>query len=290
MSLEALTQNRAVITQLQNVVADRRISHAYLFIGEESVRRQIAFEFAKAILCTESMADNCGSCVVCKKIDHGNHEDVIFIDQDGSSIKTEAIEGLISSISYKALGERSIVIMDHADTMTVPAQNKLLKTLEDPAGNAIIILLAERRNALTDTVISRCISFSLQEGNKAQDRQLFSLALEFIKLSSKSQAYFKKKSLIEHLIAERAMCLEFLDVLEEALRSLFLINANVPMLLSNNVDAASFGDLTCIDVGFVQQSINILENIRKAIQQNYNISYAMRLLCLQMDRRRLVEE
>jgi DNA polymerase-3 subunit delta' len=290
MSLGSIKHNKAVIRQLKKVVLEDKISHAYLFVGEASTRRELGIEFSKAILCTESPDDNCDECVVCRKINHGNHEDVIFIDKDGSSIKTEAIENLISSISYKSIGARTVIIMDSADRMTVAAQNKLLKTLEDPAGNSIIILLAERKNALKDTIISRCVSFYLQEGEVFHDSRLSSVALEFIKLCVYGAAYYKKKHVLEDLISDRIVCLNFLDLLEEKLRVLLLIKADVPILLSENDKAAFFEEVLHVDVAFIQRAITALEDTRKAIQKNYNISYAIKWLCLRMDDRRLMEE
>lgn len=290
MSLDAIEHNRTVVSQLKKVVTDKKISHAYLFVGEPDIRRELGFEFSKSILCTESADDNCGKCISCRKMEHGNHEDVLLIDKDGSTIKTEAIENLISSISYKSIGERSVVIMDNADRMTVAAQNKLLKTLEDPAGNSIIILLAERKNALKDTIVSRCVSFYLQEGRVFEDSHLSSVSLEFIKLCQDGAAYYKKKELLENVISERTLCLNFLDVLEEMLRSLLLLKLNVPTLLSGGSNANLFKEILYIDIAFIQKAIQALEDTRKVIQQNYNMNYAMKWLCLQMNGRRLMEE
>jgi DNA polymerase III subunit delta' len=118
----------------------------------------------KRFYAVKSPDDACDSCVVCRKIDHGNHEDFYLVQKDENSVKAGAVEGIISSLYYKPLGARTVVLVDNADTMTIQAQNKLLKTLEEPSGNAVIILLAERKDALADTILSRCITYHLQEG------------------------------------------------------------------------------------------------------------------------------
>lgn len=289
MPLEAITHNRAVVSQLRKAVSDQKISHAYLFSGKAGVRRELGIEFTKSILCTESADDNCGRCISCRKMNHGNHEDVIFVDIDGSTIKTEAIERLISSISYKAVGNRTVVLMDNADRMTVAAQNKLLKTLEDPAGNAVIILLAERENTLKDTIVSRCVCFHLQEVQVVEDDSLSLVSLDFIKLSYLGAAYYKKKDLLENIMSERMLCLNFLDALEEMLRSLLLIKADVPELVSGRSSAGNLEEVLHVDNAFIQKAVQALENTRNAIQQNYNMSYAMKWLCLQINDRRLME-
>lgn len=292
MSLDAIKCNRAIIQQLKKVIAEDTVSHAYLFVGEASVRRELGIEFIKAILCVGSTGDNCGKCVACRKIQHSNHEDVIFIDKESNSIKTEAIKDLISSISYKSIGLRTVVLIDNADTMTVEAQNKLLKTLEDPAGNTVIILLAERKNALKDTVISRCVSFSLQEDEALPDARLSEVALSFIKLCAYGGPYYKKKDIVEPIFADRMVCLSFLDVLEEKFRTLLLMKAGASsMLLETDQSKAVFSELMPhLDIAFFQNTINALEETRKAIQQSYNTSYALKLLCLRTDSRRLMEE
>ncbi|NCB43692.1 MAG: AAA family ATPase [Clostridia bacterium] len=290
MSLDSIKRNRAAIIQLKRAVLEETISHAYLFVGEEAVRKEFSMEFAKAILCTNSLDDNCGKCVICRKIEHSNHEDVFFIDKDGNSIKTEAIETLISSISYKSIGKRTVIVMDHADTMTDSAQNKLLKTLEEPLGNTVIILLAERKHALRDTVISRCVSFYLQDGVISPDPQLSALALDFIHLSASGMPYYKKRDVLEEILADRNRCLNFLDVLEEEFRSWLFVAAKTPMCSFENEKLNFFEELPHTDVTFIQKSVKELENARKAIQHSYNVSYALKCLCLQLDNRRLMEE
>lgn len=292
MSLEAIKYNREVVRQLKNVISEGTVSHAYLFVGEASVRRELGIEFVKSILCKDSLGDNCGKCVLCTKIDHGNHEDVIFIDKEGNSVKTEAIERLIASISFKSIGARTVVMMDNADAMTVIAQNKLLKTLEEPAGNAVIILLAERKHALKDTVISRCVSFDLQESKSIPDTHLSVLALAFIKLCVYEGAYYKKISTLEEIFSDRTVCLDFLDVLEEKFRALLLIKAGASTLLSEMDEntRAFFEALPYVDASFIQRAVTAIEDARKAIQQSFNISYALKLLCLRLDNRRLMEE
>lgn len=290
MSLEAIKHNKAVIGQLKNVVSEATVSHAYLFVGEAVVRTELGVEFAKAILCNESPDDSCDACIVCRKINHRNHEDIIFVDKDGSSIKTEAIEKLIASISYKPIGTRTIIIMDHADAMTLSAQNKLLKTLEEPVGNAIIILLAERKNALKDTVISRCVSFYLQEGDVLYDGPLSDIALNFIKLCAYGDTYYKKRDALGDILSDPTVCLSFLDILEEKFRALLLMKAGAHILLSQKDRMADLDKIPQIDIHFIQAAVHTLEDTRKAIQQNYNTSYALKGMCLRIDSRKFMEE
>jgi len=289
MSLSGMKHNRQTAALLSRFILADRLSHAYLFVGEKAFGKELALEFSKALFCRERAGDGCGNCVACRKVDHGNHEDLIFVEPDGNSIKTEAVERIIAAISYKSLGECSIIIIDRADKMTEAAQNKLLKTLEEPSGNTVIILLAERREMLKPTIVSRCVSFYLQDGDTLADEGLLALATDFIRLCADGEAYFKKAALLEDVIRERASCLNFLDVLEDLFRSCLLSGAGVPQLIKSGTGIGVPDGLCRMDPGFIQKAVAAAEEARNALQRNYNTGYAMKWLCLRMDKRRLME-
>ncbi|MEL7657233.1 MAG: DNA polymerase III subunit delta', partial [Bacillota bacterium] len=132
MSLTDIRGNKNVVERMTRAIANGSISHAYLIEGDRTIDKLgLAENFVKAILCTEEEADSCDCCPTCNKISHGNHEDVIYLCAEGNSIKDEAVEELQSRIKKKPyVGDRNIVILQDADTMTLRAQNRVLKTLE----------------------------------------------------------------------------------------------------------------------------------------------------------------
>ena len=79
-----------------------------------------------------------------------NHEDIFYVRKDGNSIKDENMSALQERLKNKPLGERNIAIVEDADTMTLRAQNRILKTLEEPPSGTVIILLSENTE-------SRCV-------------------------------------------------------------------------------------------------------------------------------------
>jgi DNA polymerase-3 subunit delta' len=138
-----------------------RLHHAYLFVGLDGVgKRTIAFSLAQAIHCAERQEDFCGACSACVRIQRGNHPDVRFIGQldKKKEITIQQIREVEKDLSYRSFsGGRKIVIIDPATLMNVPAQNALLKTLEEPPPNSLIILIGQNAGGLAPTVRSRCL-------------------------------------------------------------------------------------------------------------------------------------
>ena len=174
--------NERLIKRLENAVRDNRISHAYIFEGDSCIdKKSFAESFAKGILCSDGRGDNCGRCSICSKIDHGNHEDLIYVGDGEGTIKDAQIIAMQERLRTKPFGDRNIVIMNGSDTMTQRAQNRLLKTLEEPQGDAVIMLLSENMENLIQTVQSRCVKYKINhfgtdgydfmERNSCRDRR-----------------------------------------------------------------------------------------------------------------------
>ncbi|TDX51306.1 DNA polymerase III subunit delta' [Orenia marismortui] len=159
---------------LKNALNSDRLSHAYLFTGEEGLGKYLtAFEFTKAINCQENIDDSCYSCISCRKADNHNHPDIKEIHPDGASIKIDQIRKLQQEILYKPYeSNKKVYIIHQADKMSVQAANSLLKTLEEPPSYAVIILIASNLNQLLPTIISRCqiVRFRLVSDNMIKDK------------------------------------------------------------------------------------------------------------------------
>lgn len=141
---------------LRRTLAHRRLAHAYLFEGPDGVgKRLTALALARAVFC--ETGDGCGRCTPCRKVDHNNHPDLQIVEPDGQQIKIEQIRELQKSLSYRPVeAARRICLIDQADRMNPAAANSLLKTLEEPSAETLIILLSARPEALLTTVLSRC--------------------------------------------------------------------------------------------------------------------------------------
>ena len=145
------------VTLLQRGLDTQHIAHAYLFTGPAHVgKTHLAVEFASALNCTGDMPP-CGACRACVMTAQGTHPDVIRIEPDGDRIKIDQVRGLQYDLALSPHeGLWRVCIISDFQTATVEAENALLKTLEEPASQAVLILTATDASLLLPTIVSRC--------------------------------------------------------------------------------------------------------------------------------------
>ena len=148
--------NKATKEALFSEINRGIISHAYIIEGMAGVgKRSFAAAAAKAILCTGNVKP-CGVCSSCLKCDAGTHPDLHRYGAEGNSFKVEAVRDIKRAVTLTPNdGDRAVYILERADTMTVSAQNALLKVFEEPPKGTTFLLLAEKRESLLATVRSR---------------------------------------------------------------------------------------------------------------------------------------
>ena len=132
-----------------------RLSHAYLILTADNDNLYGYLKvFAKLISCSaDSFCDKCRSC---RLIDNNSHPDVIVFPKKGDAVLAEDVNTLIGESYLKPVeSEKKIFIINHAESMNASAQNKLLKTLEEPPENVCILIGATNEFALLQTVKSR---------------------------------------------------------------------------------------------------------------------------------------
>jgi len=141
---------------LRRALHSGRVAHAYLFEGPEGVGKHLmAVALARALFCAER--NGCGDCIPCRKVDHNNHPDLTLIEPDGQNIKIEQIRELQRTLALRPVeAPRRVCLIDQAERMNAAAANALLKTLEEPVGDTVIVLISARPDALLTTVKSRC--------------------------------------------------------------------------------------------------------------------------------------
>ena len=144
-----------------------RHRHAYLITGSQSLgKMKLALTFAMALNCAEEdvAARPCGNCRACKSIERGNDPDLIVAgSEDGAGMKIGAIREVTRRLALKPYAARyRIAIFDDFDLVAPQAQDALLKTLEEPAPYAIMILLASEGERLLPTIRSRAQTIQLR--------------------------------------------------------------------------------------------------------------------------------
>jgi DNA polymerase III delta' subunit len=144
---------------LARSIEGKRAAHAYIFGGPEGVgKRTVANAFAAALNCQNFTASKgaCGECEDCEAIARGVHTSVLCIGPEKGRIKIDKARELQKSLNYKVTRGRRVVIVEDADLMATDAASVLLKTLEEPPGGAVIILVSSRADSLLSTILSRC--------------------------------------------------------------------------------------------------------------------------------------
>lgn len=140
---------------LRRVLISGRLAHAYLFNGPEGIgKRLVALALVRAIFCKQG---GCGDCVACRKVDHFNHPDLHLLEPDGNNIKIEQVRAIQKEFSYRPLeSPRKVCLIEKPEKMQPAAANALLKTLEEPTGEALFILLSAHPEQILSTIRSRC--------------------------------------------------------------------------------------------------------------------------------------
>lgn len=158
MSFSNILGQEKAIAVLQNALRHDRVPQAYLFSGYEGVGKKFtAVTLAKALNCREREDDSCDQCLSCHKIESGNHPDVRIIEPDGQFIKIDQVRELQRDANFKPFeGKKKVYIIDYAEAMRPETANALLKTLEEPSSECVLILVTANVYALLPTVISRC--------------------------------------------------------------------------------------------------------------------------------------
>jgi len=145
---------------LRKSVANHRLPHAYLFTGVEGVGKTMAATaLAEVLNCDQQGTDSCGKCEPCRRIAGGNFPDFRHIGPEGpgASIKIETVRDLRSGIYVNPIeGKYKVYLISNADRMTEKASNALLKVLEEPPRNSLLILATSYPHLVLDTIKSRC--------------------------------------------------------------------------------------------------------------------------------------
>jgi DNA polymerase-3 subunit delta' len=149
-----------IIEVLKRSLRSGKTAHSYLFEGVSGCgRRKTALTLIQALFCKSSTDDACGVCPSCRKIDSGNHPDIHLLSPlpDKRDISIEQLREMQRELSLRPYeAPRKACIIDPAERLNANSANSLLKTLEEPPGNALIILLTENAEMLLSTVRSRC--------------------------------------------------------------------------------------------------------------------------------------
>ena len=147
---------------IATALAQERLPHALLLTGLPGLGKGVlADAIAGQLLCEAASLESgpCGRCTACTQLGAGTHPDYIKVEleEDASVIKVDQVRSLSEKLTLSShQGGYKVVVLDPADRMNINAANSLLKTLEEPSDNTVLVLVCERPSQLPATVRSRC--------------------------------------------------------------------------------------------------------------------------------------
>jgi DNA polymerase-3 subunit delta' len=310
-----------IVEVFRRSVRSGKTSHSYIFEGIPGCgRRKTALALIQALFCQAVRDDACGVCASCRKIAHGNHGDIHFIEPlpDKRDISIEQLREIQRDLSLRPYeAPRKACIMEPAERMSVNAANSLLKTLEEPPGNAIIILLSANADMLLPTIRSRCqlIRFSplspenvrlllIRNGMSPDSADLLAPlcegSLQRAGELDNDALSVRRENLIRHLSAldmgkiasvfdtaeelagNRDETLESLDLLLSLARDAVYLHAGSSDIVNTSIRPAleSFAG-RCTFQGALQ-ILGAITETRRAVQRNANNKLALDCLFMKM--------
>jgi DNA polymerase-3 subunit delta' len=161
--MRAIYGNQQARARLERAALGDTVSHAWLLTGPSGIgKTTLALEFARLLQCTghaPTDGDPCGECASCRKIAHGSHPNVTTVEpkKDERTIKVEIVRDMIRMASLAPTeGRWRIFVIPDIERMALAGMNALLKTLEEPAPQVILLLTSSEPETLLPTVLSRC--------------------------------------------------------------------------------------------------------------------------------------
>lgn len=273
MALSEYSKYGNAAAELASAVKENRVAHAYLIEGDNNVNKmEFAKEFAKALLCREKPGEGCDHCATCRKIDDDNYEDIYMIEpvwndkKTKCSIKTAAVKELLSDLKARPTGgDRNIAIINGGDNMVIEAQNKFLKTLEEPNPGTVIMILSENRDNLLPTINSRCITYRLIDFEGSDRNEMVAFAGEIAEMIGNRDFFYDIVKKLDSKIGDSREAEAFLDGLENVFGD----------MLINGSD--TFGRER------ISNGVSYIEDSRRELRGNVIYKYSIRNLILKLE-------
>ena len=198
MAFKHFAKQTQGVELLQRSLARGRLSHAYLFAGDRLEELEsLARTLAKTLNCQNPVkaggvtTDCCDACLSCRKIDHDTHADVHWARPESKSriVTVEQTRELMREIQLKPTeAEYKVAVIAGADRLNVQAANAFLKTLEEPPGQSVLILLSTEPQRILETILSRCLRLNFfGEGTRPPDPAQMEWLAHFDALAANEQ-------------------------------------------------------------------------------------------------------
>ena len=176
MPFDDVQFQEAAVECLKRSIRANRLAHAWLFFGPQGTGKSMAaLGVCEALFCTERPTEGCGHCAACQRVQRRTHLDITWLSsertqvargwldakglgkQPSQEIHIEQIRQLQERLHIRALeGRHKMAVILQADEMNIQAQNALLKVLEEPPADTVLLLCTHKKELLLPTLRSRC--------------------------------------------------------------------------------------------------------------------------------------
>lgn len=165
--------NDGLKQRLSATTAKGGLSHCYILEGPQgSGKKTLAKLLAAAMECEGPGDAPCGACPACHKIFGGGHPDVITVDSDKATVPISVIRDMQADAYIRPNeGRRKVYLIPRAQDMQTPAQNALLKLLEEPPAYCSFLLMTDNMEKLLPTVRSRAVVLTLYPLSQSELKQ-----------------------------------------------------------------------------------------------------------------------
>ncbi|MGE7991940.1 DNA polymerase III subunit delta' [Pseudomonas sp. NPDC089554] len=166
----------------QQLAGRTQHAHAYLLHGPQGTgKRALAERLMARLLCQRPDGlEACGQCKSCLLLKAGSHPDNFVLEPEEADkpIKVDQVRDLVAFVVQTAqLGGRKVVLIEPAEAMNINASNALLKSLEEPSGNTVLLLVSHQPSRLLPTIKSRCQQVACPQPTLAQSQAWLAAAL-----------------------------------------------------------------------------------------------------------------
>ena len=272
---------------LSSSIKDNKLSHAYIICGgNEDSRHVYITETIKEIFCTGDGEHPCGACISCRKIQNGNMEDLIQIQREGSSIKVKQIEELVSALSNKPFTTRNVAVINDAGAMTPESQNKLLKSLEEPAPGTVIILSCDSLSALYPTIRSRCIMINLGSSEICASAEVDEGAGNVVRYAMSNKPFNIVFDQVKTHVDNTSEAEKFLDAMEFFIRDIIVGKYSEKLLF----DKAHLAVAEKVDwsKGYpFKKYLTHIQTAKSELKRNLNWKYCMKNMIIKFKQEEL---
>ena len=258
-------QNKRQDGYLNRQIQSGDFASFMLFVGQKGTGKYKAVEdFAASVLCESGDGKPCLMCAGCKLVANGNHPDFLKLGGEGT-IKIAEIRQLQKSLYLKPYqASHKVAIIEDAHLMTEESANAMLKVLEEPPENSIIILTSPDKKLLPETIVSRSQTVNFGTTGVLQKTEDSEEIFADVMNTLDEKPIYEKMAVAQKYSKEKPLSVDFLNVLEGMLREAILGKGNL-----NN-----YSEKKIIDI------LELVEKSREYLKNNLSNKFVLENLII----------